>query len=214
MGAQTTELSGGAGSQVEGETPSTSLGGLPNALRNSANNLLHTGRDTIDRWGPSERTREQVKTNITTFATENPKLAAFVLSQAAFSGIPLVLFCVTAVTTFVFALLTSAIVAVLSALLFTTSCLGLALVILLPTLFLTTLAGTTVFLFATGVYCVVRLFSDKDVSGLRPGIENGVLKGGDIEDKQPALGSGKPAPAGCSRLPNWRNGRLESEEEA
>jgi Promethin len=192
MANQVSDTAGGIASQVGGAT-GTPLGGLTGALQGGVNNLLNSGKGTLDRWFPAER-REELKNKILKFATEKPQLAAFLLSQIALSGIPLALFCIMSITVLVFALLAGIIVGLLGAVLFTVFCLGLALIILLPTLFMTTFAGTFIFLWGLGAYYIVKWFNKKDVPGVHSGVSEGLQKQMGL-DNLPALNGSAPPPA-------------------
>lgn len=91
---------------------------------------------------------------------------AFILSQVALSGIPLALFVVMTITVFVFALVAALLIGVLGALLFTAFCVGIALLVLLPTLFITTFAGAFIFLWGVGAYYLVKWFNQKEIPGI------------------------------------------------
>lgn len=167
MTDQVSGAAGGIASKAGGAT-GTPLGGMTGALQGGVNNLINTGSGIFDKWFPPEK-REALKNKIMKFATERPQLAAFLLSQIALSGIPLALFVLMSITVFVFALLVGLIVGVLGAVLFTVFCLGLALIILLPTLFITTFAGVFIFLWGFGAYYIVKWFNQKDIPGIHEG---------------------------------------------
>jgi len=149
------------------------LGGLTGALQGTVNNVINQGQSLLDRFFPPE-TRNAMWAKFTQFATERPKLTAFLLSQFALSGIPLLLFFVMTVTVFVFALIAAILVGVLGALLFTVFCVGIALIVLLPTLFITTFAATFIFLWGVGAYYLIKWFNEKDIPGIHTGFVEGV----------------------------------------
>ena len=190
MTDQISGAAGGVASKAGGAT-GTPLGGLTGAFQGSVNNLIDTGSGIFDKWFPPEK-REELKNKIMKFATERPQLAAFLLSQIALSGIPLALFVLMSITVLVFALLVGIIVGVLGAVLFTVFCLGLALLILLPTLFITTFAGAFVFLWGLGAYYIVKWFNQKDVPGIHKGGKDAMQKQLGL-DNLPAL-NGEAAP--------------------
>lgn len=191
MANQISNAVGGVASQAGGAT-GTPLGGITGALQGGVNNLINTGYGILDKWFPPEK-REELKNKIMKFATERPQLAAFLLSQIALSGIPLALFVLMSITVFVFALLVGIIVGVLGAVLFTVFCLGLALIILLPTLFITTFAGVFVFLWGLAAYYIVKWFNQKDIPGIHKGGKEEMQKQMGL-DSLPALNGAAASP--------------------
>ena len=151
------------------------LGGLTGTLQGGVNNLLNTGSSILDRFFPPEK-REELKAKISKFATERPQMAAFLLSQIALSGFPLALFVIMSITVLIFALVAGILVGVVGALLFTVTCVGIALIILLPTLFMTTFAGVFIFLWGLGAYYIVKWFNKKDVPGVHGDLKDGMQK--------------------------------------
>lgn len=71
------------------------------------------------------------------------------LAQLALSGIPLLIFLTFTVATFIFSLVVGLLIGLLGALLFTAFAVGIALFFVVPTLFVTTMAAT--FMFVWGV---------------------------------------------------------------
>jgi len=106
----------------------------------------------------------------------------FLLSNLAFTGLPLALFVLFSITVFVFALLVGLILGLLAAVLFTVFMVGVALVIVLPTIFFTTGAATFIFLWGLGGYYFVKWFNED--SGSAP-------KGEAIGDKISSLTGGR-----------------------
>lgn len=80
------------------------------------------------------------------------------------------------ITVFVFALLAALLIGVLGALLFTVFCVGFALVILLPTLFITTFAAAFLWLWGVGLYYLIKWFNEKEIPGIHTGFKEGILK--------------------------------------
>ncbi|ERF68360.1 hypothetical protein EPUS_06776 [Endocarpon pusillum Z07020] len=190
MASQISDAAGGLSSQAGGMS-GMPLGGMSGALQGGVNNLFNTGQNILDKWFPPAK-REELKNKLMKFATERPQLAAFLLSQIALSGIPLALFVIMSITVLVFALLAGIIVGVLGAVLFTVFCLGLALIILLPTLFMTTFAGLFVFLWGLGAYYIVKWFNQKEIPGVHKGGKEEMQKQMGL-DNLPA-GNGAAAP--------------------
>lgn len=118
---------------------------------------------TINENLPPE-TRENIKQNLVVFARSRPILATLILSQLAFSGIPLLLFIVLTAGIFVFSLATALVLGVLSALMVTLFCMGLGSLILIPTLFVTTLTAGGIWLWGWGLYYVVQWVGSGDTA--------------------------------------------------
>jgi hypothetical protein len=179
---------------IAGGVTGTGLGGLTGALQGGVANLLNAGEGYLDRWFPPAK-REELKSKIAKFATEKPHLAAFLLSQLALSGGPLALFIVMSLTVLVFALLAGIIVGVVGALLFTVFCVGVALLVLLPTLFMTTFAACFIFLWGLGAYYIVKWFNQKDIPGIHTDAVSGTKSRLGL-DGIPALNGEVPGPFG------------------
>jgi len=182
------QVSGIAGDALGG----ASLGTVTGILQGGLFNLLNSGRNYLDRFFPPEK-REALKARVAKFATERPRMAAFLLSQVALSGIPLALFIIMSVTVAIFSLLAGIIVGVVGALLFTVFCLGVALIFLLPTLFMTTFAATFVFLWGLGAYYLMKWFDQKDVPDVNAGPTSAVTKQAGLSGV-PALNGDLPGP--------------------
>lgn len=127
----------------------------------------------VNRILPPER-RETLQQRSVLFATSHPLLATLLLSQVAFSGIPLLLFVMITVGVFVFSFVAALVVAVLSALLFTVFCVGFALLLLLPTLFVTTSTGVGVWLWGWAAYHLVKWFRGADMEKQLPKLRSGL----------------------------------------
>lgn len=177
---------------IAGGVTGTGLGGITGALQGGVANLLNAGQGYLDRWFPPAK-REELKAKIVKFATERPQLAAFLLSQLALSGGPLALFFIMSLTVLVFALLAGIIVGVVGALLFTVFCVGVALLVLLPTLFMTTFAACFIFLWGLGAYYIVKWFNQKEIPGIHTGAVSGVKSQLGL-DGIPALNGELPGP--------------------
>jgi hypothetical protein len=179
---------------IAGGVTGMGLGGLTGALQGGVANLLNAGQGYFDRWFPPEK-REELKAKIAKFATEKPYFAAFLLSQLALSGGPLALFFIMSLTVLVFALLAGVIVGVVGALLFTVFCVGVGLLILLPTLFVTMFAACFIFLWGIGAYYIVKWFNKKDVPGIHTDAVDGTKSQLGL-DGIPALNGEVPGPLG------------------
>lgn len=85
----------------------------------------------------------------------------------ALTGLPLLLFIVFSITVFVFSLVAALLIALIAALLFTVFCIVVALFVVLPTIFITTLGATFLFLWGLGGYYILSWFSS--INPAKPG---------------------------------------------
>jgi Promethin len=76
------------------------------------------------------------------------------------SGPPLLLFIIFTTTVFIVSLIAALIIGLIAALLFTVFALLVALFVVLPTVFLTTLGATFLFLWGLGGYYIVKWFNE------------------------------------------------------
>ena len=163
------------------------LGGLAGSLQNYLGGLISSVQAFVDKYLPPER-RAELWERLQKFMTEKPMLAvsprhyppqvspltaqSFLLSHIAISGIPLGLFVLMTITVGVFALVAGLLIALLGALVFTVFCLGIALIILLPTLFFTTMVATFLFLWGVGAYYLLKWFNQKEIPGIHKPISS------------------------------------------
>ncbi|KAL1967648.1 hypothetical protein VTN77DRAFT_2905 [Rasamsonia byssochlamydoides] len=156
---------------------STSKSSLSHAFSSVTDKIM----TAINRILPPEY-RETIKQRSVFFASSHPLLATLLLSQIAFSGIPLLLFGLLTVGVLAFSLVAALVVTVLTALFFTAFCVGFALLLLLPTLFVTTFTGLGVWLWGWAAYHLFRWFSGADteqrLTKLRSGLASSVLGSG------------------------------------
>ncbi|KAF1811926.1 hypothetical protein P152DRAFT_398295 [Eremomyces bilateralis CBS 781.70] len=113
----------------------------------------------VDALLPPQK-RTELFDKIKSFTAENPKIAVFLLANVALSGPPLFLFAVFTLSVFVFTLIFALLVAVLVALLFTAFMLVVALVFILPTVFITTMGASFLFLWGLGGYYIFKWFNE------------------------------------------------------
>lgn len=102
---------------------------------------------------------------------------------------PLLLFIALTITVGVFSIVGALLVGLLGALLFIVVAVGFALIILLPTLFFTTLVATFLWLWGMGTYYILKYFNKKEIPGLHtdlPGTEGLNL---DALNKEPDYGA-------------------------
>lgn len=114
---------------------------------------------------------------------------SFILSQVALSGIPLGLFAIMTLTVIVFSLLAALLIGLLGALIFAVVAVGFALLILLPTLFITTFAAAFIWIWGVGGYYIVKWFNKKEVPGIHKPLNGGLGESGQLDA---LTGQGKP----------------------
>jgi len=74
----------------------------------------------------------------------------------------------------IFALLAGLIIGLVGAVLFIVACVGFALIILLPTLFLTTAAATFIWLWGYAGWYILKWFNQKEIPGIHGDLKEGV----------------------------------------
>ena len=99
---------------------------------------------------------------------------SFMLSHLALSGVPMGLFIIMTITVVVFSIIVALILAVLAAVLFSVACVGFALIILLPTLFITTAAASFIWLWGIGAYYLLKWFNKKEIPGIHKPMDEGI----------------------------------------
>ncbi|KAM0273501.1 hypothetical protein ACHAQH_008326 [Verticillium albo-atrum] len=120
----------------------------------------------------SPSTRQQAYTSASDFARERPLLFAFLIAQLIFSFLPVVIFATFALSTVAFALG--------AALIFALFWIGVALLVLVPTLFLTSSVGVVVWIWAAGSFVVAKKLwqvAPSSIKGGRGGETNGERTG-------------------------------------
>ena len=167
------------------------LSGMTGMLQGGVNTLINKGSNILDNILPPER-RQDLQSKLAKFATEKPYLASFLLSQIAISGFPLFLFVTMTITVSVFALLAGLLVGLLGAILFILGAVGFALVILLPTLFITTFAAVGIWLWGMGAYYIIKKFNKKEVPGIHVLPADGLQGAPGISDVKSALMGSEP----------------------
>jgi len=135
------------------------MAGILDSVQGMASGLVGKSKGIIDSIIPPEK-RAELLTKLQTFAITNPKLAGFLLANLALTGLPLAMFILFTITVFVFSLIVSLLVGLLAALLFTVFMVGMALLVILPTVFFITMAATFIFLWGLGGYYIVKWFNE------------------------------------------------------
>ncbi|KAL8816885.1 MAG: hypothetical protein Q9191_008250 [Dirinaria sp. TL-2023a] len=192
------------------------LSSFTGVLQGSIGGLLNKGQNILDRFIPPER-RNELSNRLSKFATEKPMLASFLLSQVALSSVPLGLFLILTITVFIFALLAAVIIGVLGAVLFSVVCVGIGLIILLPTLFVTTFAAAFIWLWGVGAYYIVKWFNKKEVPGIHKPFPEGMQ--GEGLDALQGKGAAPGDPHGAQKekpkqQPNGVNGTPKQPKQA
>ncbi|KAL8939748.1 MAG: hypothetical protein Q9216_003192 [Gyalolechia sp. 2 TL-2023] len=149
------------------------VSGLAGGLQGSLNGMLNKGSDWLDSIFPPEK-RNELMAKISKFATEKPMMASFMLSHLALSGVPMGLFIIMTITVVIFSIIVALILAVLAAVLFSVACVGFALIILIPTLFITTAAASFIWLWGLGAYYILKWFNKKEIPGVHKPMGEGM----------------------------------------
>lgn len=189
------------------------ISGIAGGLQGSVGGMLNQGSAWFDSIFPPEK-RNELVAKISKFATEKPMLASFLASQIALTGFPLGLFIVMTITVVIFALLAGLIIGLVGAVLFIVVCVGFALIILLPTLFLTTAAATFIWLWGMGGYYILKKFNQKEIPGIHTDLKGG--PGGLKEQLGAITGEGGPQgdPSGGEKQANGGAKENEKPKEA
>ncbi|KAF2115077.1 hypothetical protein BDV96DRAFT_92746 [Lophiotrema nucula] len=137
------------------------MSGVLNSLSGIAGNLGSKFMSILDKILPPEK-RAEIVAKLQQFAINNPKLAAFLTTQIVLTGFPLLLFITFTVTVFLFSLIVALIIGLLAAVLFTIFMIGVALIVVLPTIFMTIFTASFLFLWGLGGYYLLKWFNDGD----------------------------------------------------
>jgi len=135
------------------------MSGLVSSLSGIVSSLGSKIQSVVNALLPPEKRAEWIS-RLQAFAVSNPKLAGFLLTNIALTGLPLLMFIIFTITVFVSSLLTALLVGLLAALLFTVFMVGIALLVILPTVFMTTMAAIFLFLWGLGGYYIVIWFNE------------------------------------------------------
>jgi len=122
-------------------------------------NTLAKVQSGFDTLFPPEK-RDEWWERFKAFASSHPKITAFLLTNIVLSGPPLLLFAVFTITVFVVSLVSALLIGLLAALLFTVFMVLVALFVVLPTVFMTTMGATFIFLWGLGGYYIFKWFND------------------------------------------------------
>jgi hypothetical protein len=117
--------------------------------------MLSDLQTRVDKVLPPPK-RAAARSRVEAFAHERPLLASFVFSHLVFSGIPLLLFTLQAVSILLFSLGTALVVGVFCALGFTAVCVGIASLFLVPVLLVTGFLGFAAWCWAWMGWYILR----------------------------------------------------------
>ncbi|KAI9688024.1 MAG: hypothetical protein M1820_010331 [Bogoriella megaspora] len=162
----------------------STLDSVVSSARAFTENSIIKSRDVSDGLFPPEK-RAALLAKLQEWAAANPKVAAFLATNFALTGIPLLAFAVFTITVLVFSLTAALFLGALVALTFTVFCVGVALIFLLPTVLLTTIGATFLFLWGLGGYYVLKWFNEDEV------------------------GNAKKGTGSRNKVNNWTDGRME-----
>ncbi|KAL8662061.1 MAG: hypothetical protein Q9202_005035 [Teloschistes flavicans] len=149
------------------------ISGVAGGLQGSLTGMVNKGSAWLDNIFPPEK-RNELIAKISKFANEKPMMASFMLSHLALSGLPLGLFVLMTITVVVFSIIAALILALLAAVIFSVVCVGFALIILFPTLFLTTAGASFIWLWGLGAYYILKWFNKKEIPGIHKPLGEGV----------------------------------------
>lgn len=147
-------------------------GGITSKIEGFGSTVAVKGKNMLDSFFPPER-RAELLAKIQSFVLRNPKLSvsqlcahiccpvltrcqAFLASNIAMTGFPMFLFALFSLTVLVFAVIVALVIGLLVAVAFTLFCVGLALLVLFPVVFFTTLVACFIFLWGLGGYYLFR----------------------------------------------------------
>jgi len=176
MADQANGIAKGAQDKVQSATS-----GVLGSIEGWGNWIVAKGQGMLDKIFPPEK-RAAFLSKLQAFMLKNPKLSVssvhvglsshalvlhfqavanvalqtFLGMNLAITGVPLFLFILFSLTVFIFALVVGLLVGVLAAVAFTLFAVGLALMIVLPTVFFTTMGATFLFLWGLGGYYILK----------------------------------------------------------
>jgi hypothetical protein len=122
----------------------------------------HT-KATINQNLPPE-TRQRLQQEAVLYARSHPIIASLVFSQLVFSGVPLLFFLGLSAGIFIFSLVAALVLSLLGVLMITLGCMCLGSLILVPTLFVTTLTAGGIWGWGWGLYYLVQWVGSGDTA--------------------------------------------------
>ncbi|CAO2649662.1 Nn.00g070470.m01.CDS01 [Neocucurbitaria sp. VM-36] len=147
------------------------VGNVGNQIQYTTSRVGNQLQVTTNRVFPPQQRDEFLK-KLQVFANQNPKLAAFLATQAALTGLPLILFLAFATTTLLVSLTTCLLLGLLAALAFTFFVVGFALLFVVPTVFLASCSATFIFIWGFIGYVILRRLNEGEAPA-KPGTRVG-----------------------------------------
>ncbi|KAK3071776.1 hypothetical protein LTR53_008038 [Teratosphaeriaceae sp. CCFEE 6253] len=175
----TGQLPGGIGDKVQGVTT-----GVLGKIEGFGGWVAQAGKGLLDKLISPEK-RASLLAKLQAFMLKNPKISAFLGMNIAITGVPLFLFVLFSITVALFALIVGLVLGLLAAVFFIVFAVGTALVVVLPTVFFTTMAATFLFLWGLGGYYILKWANGDDKGDGKP------KEGGAIGDKLNSLTGGR-----------------------
>ncbi|KAF2639029.1 hypothetical protein P280DRAFT_430659 [Massarina eburnea CBS 473.64] len=142
----------------------STLGSLINSIQTLLETCYSIFQDWFNRLLPP-KIRSEMLSKLQHHTSANPVLAVGLTILVLFGGVPLMLFTAFSIAVFFSSLLTGILVGLITALIFTAFVIGVALLILLPSLFLSFLGATFVFLQCACAYYLLKWFSNSRLPG-------------------------------------------------
>ncbi|PNS15620.1 Dilute domain-containing protein [Sphaceloma murrayae] len=137
---------------------------IVSTIQNFGSSMAAKGQSLLDSFFPPEK-RAELLARLKAFVLKNPKVSAFLLTNLALTGGPLALFALFSLSVFIFALIVALVVALLAAVAFTLFAVGVALLILLPTVLFTTFTAVFLFLWGLGGFYIFKYFNKESAPG-------------------------------------------------
>ncbi|KAF1947007.1 hypothetical protein EJ02DRAFT_449988 [Clathrospora elynae] len=143
-------------------------------VASNVNAHLHHASDRVgdqlhintDRFFPHKH-RQEIYHKFRSYANQNPKTTAFLTTQTALTGIPLILFIAFAAATVFVSLTTCLALALLAAFTISFFAIGFALLFVVPTLFFASFAATFIFIWGFVGYIILRRFNEGEAPAKR-----------------------------------------------
>ncbi|KAK4543050.1 hypothetical protein LTR36_005827 [Oleoguttula mirabilis] len=173
---------GGLQDQVQGVTT-----GILSSVEGWGGWVAAKGKAIVDRIFPPEQ-RASLLAKVQAFMLRNPKISAFLGMNLALTGIPLGLFALFTVTVALFSLIVGLLLGLLAAVVFIVFAVGIALMMVLPAVFFTTMAACFLFLWGLGGYYILKWANGDSGAKDKDGQPS---QGGAIGDKLNSLTGGR-----------------------
>jgi len=140
-------------------------------IHHHSKNVGNQLEDTTNRVFPHKQ-RQQIMEKGRVYARKNPKTAAFVTTQAALVGLPLILFIAFIVTTLLVSLTTCLLLGLFVSLSTTFLVVGFALLFVIPTVIVASCSATFIFIWGLVGYVILRRLNEGEAPA-KPGTRVG-----------------------------------------